>query len=50
MISECYNCKHANEYCLPYWFHWFDPTCSKGEPMYIEENCRLYEQIGRLSR
>ena len=50
MIDQCYNCCFADEYLAWWWYRICDPTCSKGEQMYIDENCSLYEQIGRGSR
>ena len=50
MIEDCYNCKHANQYLLPYWYPHFAPTCLKGHCMNCEDTCEDFELIGRLSR
>ena len=49
-VSECYNCKHADEYVAYWWFPYYAPTCSKGLPMNTYEHCLDFKQIGRLSR
>ena len=49
-LSECYNCKHADEYLAWWWYRVCDPTCSKGLPMNTYEHCLDFKQIGRLSR
>ena len=50
MINQCYECKYANEYLLPYWFPKYPPTCELGEPMHTNHKCENYQLIGRQSR
>ena len=50
MISQCYDCKYANEYLLQYWYPYYSPSCLKGNPMYTKVTCKDFELIGRQSR
>ena len=50
MISQCYDCKFADEYLAWWWYPYMDPTCMKGHGMNSNENCLDFEQVGRLSR
>lgn len=50
MITQCEECKWANQYLLWYWFPYFNPTYSKGLPMNIEGECDCFNLIGRRSR
>ena len=50
MIDECYECRYANEYIAWWYFPYFDPTCSLGLPMGIDEECECFKRIGRRSR
>ena len=50
MMSECFDCRWANEYLLAYWYPYFKPSCLKGEAMDKKGKCECFEQIGRLSR
>ena len=46
----CQDCRFADEYLLPYWYPHFNPTCLKKHNMKNKEECKDFEQIGRLSR
>lgn len=49
-LSDCYNCKYADEYMAYWWYPKYDPSCSLGNQMDIDNECECFEQIGRLSR
>jgi hypothetical protein len=50
VIEQCYDCKYARKYLASWWFPYYDPICEKGNAMNVKEECKEFEQIGRLSR
>lgn len=49
--DKCCNCAFANEYLLPYWFPYYNPTCSKGHACKPDKDaCKDFKLIGRHCR
>jgi len=47
----CENCKHACYYAAYFWYPWLDPKCEITKMSICpDDECDLFEQIGRLSR